>query len=80
MLDLKKIVYYYFETGIILSTIDFETISPSKLSETNARFSISPNGNEILDKKTNLTWKRCAEGMRFSENRFPLTDQLDILD
>lgn len=30
-----------------------------------SRFTISADGQEVLDTKTNLTWRRCAEGMKF---------------
>jgi len=29
------------------------------------RFTISPDGQEVTDTKTQLTWRRCAEGMRW---------------
>lgn len=34
-------------------------------SRADPRYSFSSNGAEVTDSKTGLTWRRCAEGMRF---------------
>lgn len=33
------------------------------------RYELLYEGEEVLDKKTNLIWKRCAEGMRLTQHR-----------
>jgi hypothetical protein len=30
-----------------------------------SRYTVSADGQEVIDSKTNLVWRRCAEGMKF---------------
>jgi hypothetical protein len=37
-------------------------------AQTQARYVISTDGNEVTDSTTGLIWRRCAEGMKISTN------------
>ena len=38
--------------------------------QTQARYVISTNGNEVTDSVTGLIWRRCAEGMKITANGY----------
>lgn len=35
-------------------------------AQAQGRFSVGASGNEVLDNRTGLTWRRCAEGLTFN--------------
>lgn len=56
------------ETGSTKPLTDTPAEPSNSGAQTQARYSISADGSEVVDSKTGLIWRRCPEGMTADNN------------
>ncbi len=55
-----------FRRELILASVAALMVVASAFAQHDARFVISPNGSEVTDSRTGLTWRRCSEGQSWT--------------
>jgi hypothetical protein len=56
------------KTGTPQPLVDIPAVPDNSDAQIQARYSISADGNEVVDSKTGLIWRRCPEGMTASSS------------
>jgi hypothetical protein len=63
MTGIRSATRFVQTAALVLATIC--TAQAQAQAPAQTRFTVSADGQEVLDTKTNLLWRRCAEGMQW---------------